>query len=87
MVLWFRQHAFEVGPNFTTLGSCPNVGNLAVTSPNPTKATFTWDASNGAYSFVRLKARPEITSDPINSWFNIEEWELLMVLILRIRMV
>ena len=59
------------GPDFTTLAACPNVGNLAVTSPNPTKATFTWDASNGSYSFVRLKARPEVTSDPINSWFNI----------------
>ena len=44
------------GPNFTTLGDCPNVGNLTVTSPTTTKATFTWDASNGAYSFVRLQA-------------------------------
>jgi hypothetical protein len=36
------------GPNFTTLGDCPNVGSLTVTTPTTTKATFTWDASNGA---------------------------------------
>ena len=62
---------WSLGPDFTTLSSCPNVANLAVTSTNPTKATFTWDASNGAYSFVRLKARPDVTLNPINSWFNI----------------
>ena len=28
------------GPNFTTADECPNVGNLAVTPNNPTKATF-----------------------------------------------
>ncbi|MDC3230587.1 hypothetical protein OBB01_04675, partial [Bacteroidota bacterium] len=43
--------AWVNGPNFTTLADCPNVGNLAVTTPNSTKATFTWDNSNGAYSF------------------------------------
>ena len=32
---------------FTTLDNCPNVGNLAVYGATPTKATFTWDASNG----------------------------------------
>ena len=72
--VWYcdgQNTGFVPGPDFTTLAACPNVANLAVTSPNPTKATFTWDASNGSYSFVRLKARPEVTSDPINSWFNI----------------
>ena len=34
------------GPQFTTLDACPNVGNLAVTTPTTTKATFTWDDSN-----------------------------------------
>ncbi|MDB9809160.1 M12 family metallo-peptidase [Flavobacteriales bacterium] len=56
------------GPNFTTLGDCPNVGNLTVTSPTTTKATFTWDASNGAYSFVRLQARVDTVG---SSFFNI----------------
>ena len=72
--VWYcdgQNTGFVPGPDFTTLAACPNVANLAVTSPNTTKATFTWDASNGTYSFVRLKARPEVTSDPINSWFNI----------------
>ena len=55
-------------PNFTTLGDCPNVGNLTVTSPTTTKATFTWDASNGAYSFVRLQARVDTVG---SSFFNI----------------
>jgi hypothetical protein len=54
--------------NFTTLGDCPNVGNLTVTSPTTTKATFTWDASNGAYSFVRLQARVDTVG---SSFFNI----------------
>ena len=56
------------GPNFTTLADCPNVGNLAVTTPNSTKATFTWDNSNGAYSFVRLQARVDTLG---SSFFNI----------------
>ena len=56
------------GPNFTTLADCPNVGNLAVTTPNSTKATFTWDNSNGAYSFVRLQGRVDTTG---SSFFNI----------------
>ena len=62
--------AWVSGPNFTTLADCPNVGNLAVTTPNSTKATFTWDNSNGAYSFVRLQARVDTTG---SSFFNIEE--------------
>ena len=60
--------AWVNGPNFTTLADCPNVGNLAVTTPNSTKATFTWDNSNGAYSFVRLQARVDTTG---SSFFNI----------------
>ena len=60
--------AWVSGPNFTTLADCPNVGNLAVTTPNSTKATFTWDNSNGAYSFVRLQARVDTTG---SSFFNI----------------
>ncbi|MDB4126422.1 zinc metalloprotease [Flavobacteriales bacterium] len=56
------------GPNFTTLGDCPNVGNLTVTSPTTSKATFTWDDSNGAYSFVRLQARVDTVG---SSFFNI----------------
>ena len=60
--------AWVNGPNFTTLADCPNVGNLAVTTPTNTKATFTWDNSNGAYSFVRLQARVDTTG---SSFFNI----------------
>ncbi|MDC3230546.1 T9SS type A sorting domain-containing protein, partial [Bacteroidota bacterium] len=56
------------GPNFTTLADCPNVGNLSVTTPTSTKATFTWDNSNGAYSFVRLQGRVDTLG---SSFFNI----------------
>ena len=44
---------------FTTAPECPNVGNFAVTTPT-TKATFTWDDSNGTYSFTRIKSRVDI---------------------------
>ena len=54
---------------FTTLDNCPNVGNLAVYGATPTKATFTWDASNGVYSFVRLKARVDSISNPTGADF------------------
>ena len=54
---------------FTTLDNCPNVGNLAVYGATPTKATFTWDASNGLYSFVRLKARVDSISNPTGADF------------------
>ena len=54
---------------FTTLDNCPNVGNLAAVGANPTKATFTWDASNGVYAFVRLKARVDSISNPSGSDF------------------
>ena len=72
--LWYcdgQNTGFVSGPNFTTLDACPNVGNLAVSTPTTTKATFTWDASNGAYSFVRLKARPESANPQPSDWFNI----------------
>ena len=54
---------------FTTLDNCPNVGNLAAVGATPTKATFTWDASNGVYAFVRLKARVDSISNPSGSDF------------------
>jgi hypothetical protein len=54
---------------FTTQDNCPNVGNLAVVGVNPTKATFSWDASNGTYAFVRLKARVDSISNPTGSDF------------------
>ena len=57
---------------FTTADNCPNVGNLAAYGANPTKATFTWDASNGVYEFVRLKSRVDSISNPTGSdWFQI----------------
>ena len=57
---------------FTTADNCPNVGNLTAVGANPTKATFTWDASNGSYEFVRLKARVDSISNPSGSdWFQI----------------
>jgi len=52
----------------TTADNCPDVGNLAVTSGSNTQATFTWDDSNGAYSFVRLQARVDTVG---SSFFNI----------------
>ena len=56
--------------NFTTLDACPNVGNLSVSTPTNTKATFTWDDSNGAYSFVRVKMRVDSIQNPLGSdWF------------------
>ena len=54
---------------FTTLDNCPNVANLTVTTPTTTKATFSWDESNGLYSFVRLKARVDSISNPTGSDF------------------
>ena len=69
--VWYcdgQNTGFVPGPDFTTLAACPNVANVAVTSPNTTKATFTWDASNGSYSFVRLQARVDTLG---SSFFNI----------------
>ena len=59
---WTAMHTF------TTEDDCPNVGNLAVTTPSTTKATFTWDDSNGAYSFVRIKSRIDTSGA---AWFNV----------------
>jgi hypothetical protein len=62
--------AWTIGPNFTTAGECPNVGNLTVYGANPTKATFDWDDSNGAYEFARIKMRVDSISNPQESdWF------------------
>ena len=62
--------AWQAGPNFTTLGECPNVGNLTVSTPNTTKAQFDWDDSNGAYSFARIKMRVDSISNPTSAdWF------------------
>jgi hypothetical protein len=58
--------------NFTTADNCPNVGNLAAYGATPTKATFTWDDSNGPYEFVRLKSRIDSISNPSGfDWFQI----------------
>ena len=69
--VWYCQTgatAWVNGPNFTTLDDCPNVGNLTVSTPTSTKATFTWDNSNGVYSFVRLQGRVGTVG---SSFFNI----------------
>ena len=60
--------AWTAMQTFTTEDDCPNVGNLAVSSGSTTQATFTWDDSNGAYSFMRIKARVDVTGA---SWFNV----------------
>ena len=54
--------------NFTTADDCPNVGNLTVSSGSTTQATFTWDDSNGPYSFMRIKARVDTNGA---AWFNV----------------
>ena len=62
-------HSEEV---FTTLANCPNIGNLAVSTPNSTKARFIWDDSNGNYDFARLKMRVDSISNPQSiDWFNV----------------
>ena len=56
---------------FATLSACPNVGNFAVSTPLTTRATFTWDDSNGPYSFVRIKLRVDSISNPTGTdWQN-----------------
>jgi hypothetical protein len=52
---------------FTTEGICQNIINLQVSTPTTTKATFTWD-STATYSFVRIKARIDVTG---STWFNV----------------
>lgn len=57
--------------NFTTADECPNVGNFSVSTPLTTRATFTWDDSNGPYSFVRIKLRVDSIQNPtVVDWFN-----------------
>ncbi|MAM04984.1 MAG: hypothetical protein CMD06_03390 [Flavobacteriales bacterium] len=53
---------------FTTGAECPNVGNFTVNSGSTTQATFTWDDSNGSYSFVRINARVDTNN---STWFNV----------------
>ena len=56
---------------FFTLGGCPNITNLAVTTPSSSRSKFTWDNTNGPYSFVRIKIRVDSISNPTSSsWFN-----------------
>ena len=52
----FAQEALE--------SECPNIGNAKAFGSKPNMATFTWDDSNGAYEFVRIKIRVDSTSDP-----------------------
>jgi len=52
---------------FTTAADCPQVGNFAVSTPLTTRATFTWDDSNGPYSFVRIKLRVDSIQNPVGS--------------------
>lgn len=64
--------AWVAGPNFTTTHTCPIIGNLTAYGATSTKATFDWDASNGAYAFVRLKARVDsISNVTASDWFLI----------------
>ena len=49
---------------FTTATECPNVGNFSVSTPLTTRATFSWDDSDGAYSFVRIKFRVDSIQSP-----------------------
>jgi hypothetical protein len=46
--------------NFTTADECQGVINFAVSTPTTTKASFTWDTT-AAYSFARIKLRPDTT--------------------------
>ena len=56
---------------FTTLSACPNVGSFTVSTPLTTRAVFTWDDSNGPYSFVRIKLRVDSISNPTGAdWQN-----------------
>ena len=53
------------------MDACPNIANLVVTTPNPTRAKFTWDDSNGSYEFARINIRVDSISTPTsNNWFN-----------------
>jgi hypothetical protein len=63
---------WAAGPNFTTLGECPNIGNFTAYGANATKATFAWDDSNGSYEFVRIKMRVDSLSNvQLSDWFQV----------------
>jgi hypothetical protein len=53
--------AWSALQNFTTEDECENVINFAVSTPTTTKATFAWDLPASAYSFARIKLRPDTT--------------------------
>jgi len=64
--------SWAVGPNFTTLGECPNIGNFIAYGATANKATFEWDDSNGSYEFVRIKMRVDSISNPQGTdWFQV----------------
>jgi hypothetical protein len=70
--LWYcdgQTTGWAQGPNFTTAAECPNVGNTNAYGSTPTRATFTWDDSNGAYEFVRIKIRVDSIQNPTLSDF------------------
>ncbi len=72
--IWYQDgtiNDWHAQGGFTTLDACPNIANLVVTTPNPTRAKFTWDDSNGSYKFARIKIRVDSISNPTsNNWFN-----------------
>ena len=56
---------------FSTAAECPNVGNFSVYPATLSKAVFSWDDSNGPYSFVRIKLRVDSISNPTGAdWQN-----------------
>ena len=72
--IWYQDgtiNDWHAQGGFTTLDACPNIANLVVTTPNPTRAKFTWDDSNGSYNFARIQIRVDSMSNPTsNNWFN-----------------
>ena len=63
MKAWYcggGQSSWSAIQNFTTADECENVINFAVSTPTTTKATFDWDTT-AAYSFARIKLRPDTT--------------------------
>ena len=71
MKAWYcggGSRSWSANETFTTQDDCPNVGNLVVTTGSSTQAIFTWDDSNGAYSFMRIKTRVDTNN---SVWFNV----------------
>tara|TARA_B100000214_G_scaffold375564_1_gene362726 strand:+ start:6500 stop:7162 length:663 start_codon:yes stop_codon:yes gene_type:complete len=60
-ILFASSFAFS---QVTVESDCPNIGNPKAFGSKPNIATFTWDDSNGAYEFVRIKIRVDTVSDP-----------------------